>query len=188
MYVFPGASPCKSAGLSPAQLFCFSPATSQWVVLPAASPGPPSARANPGLAAAPDGRLYIFGGAVYSSPYVFNDLWRFTPATGAWELLSDGDGAPPSPRGPNCFAAAPDGSFFTYGGYTNSPVAPDHLAPAESLFQLNHADCKKKSFLLANESRQPHQSAAVEWTLKVLEQACLPWLIAAYGPQGAYCC
>ncbi len=112
----------QAAGLSPAVLFCFDAVATKWVIMPATAPGPPSARADPGLAAAPDGRLYLFGGSFYSDPYGFNDLWRFTPATGAWELLANGGGTLPSQRGPNCFAAAPDGSFYTYGGYRYNPV------------------------------------------------------------------
>ena len=88
----------------------------------AAANNPPS-RNDARVAVDPAGKLWLFGGyglqagpgAFDDGPGVFNDLWRFDPATDQWTWMSGSQG--------------PDGAG-TYG--TQGVAAPGNVPPARA--------------------------------------------------------
>ncbi len=50
-------------------------------------------------------------------PALYNDLWRFDPATSNWTLLSSAAvSLAPPPRNAMGFAITPDGAMYLFGG------------------------------------------------------------------------
>lgn len=115
LYVFGGYS---TANVPLNDTWVYDPASNAWTQLNPASK--PIARYGASMAAAYDGKLYLFGGSNY------DDTWRFDPSTNNWERIWPGTS--PSARAYSPFAVGPDGRLYLFGGRGSVAPASDTWA------------------------------------------------------------
>ena len=97
------AQASEAPSLGSAQAPSPSGAATGWRLLPASGPAP-AAREDHTWTLAPDGDAYLFGGRADGE--VYEDLWRYSLAGGAWTQVTPTGASPPARFGHNAVWAA----------------------------------------------------------------------------------
>lgn len=125
VYIFGGMSswPAKENWIDgqPATIFNdlhrFDPVQKVWTV-PTTSGTVPSPRYDLGIAATPDGMIYIFGGNNVFDMGALNDLYRFDTATSTWTPMAVSADTGSPGRMQFGMTATRDGILYMFGGRT----------------------------------------------------------------------